>query len=815
MEMRSTRISELKQNHELSIMWRLLNAIDSCQDQTCGKLISNGRPSSKQITARPRKIDQLTSFDEECRRIQNQNEVELGNVKADDEYMPSETYEAIYQIIEQHQCEKIDHQLIDLLLKAQNRAKEKSHKAHHLSSCYLSDAANLFHQLLPTSSNISLDNVTLAAILRTVCVHNQQEESIHTSAKAFVDRMFIHRKLISKGMVYPRSKSSSNEFGIPDSDKDLFGGLFLETESLLQRPFKNSKYPRIEKQTLKSVLDGKELEGLDSTSSSENPGSVFIARNGKMGTNSQSKSTKTNFVEQPSDRIVILKPAPQKSAKQSENVNCHCSSLQAHKKFGNFPDAKPKSFSFKEMKRKLKLTFGGTKKESSKFPNFGSKRNLEFPSEGTLPGQQGFDVILEAKRHLSARFKNVNATKTLMDKKSPKTLGRILASPERDFRAIGPRRGSPYGSDFDQMIISPYNGSARVGEIISEMPKANQGVCLSPSRHNSEVTSCDFVFENRILQIMDTKTGLSPTPSTDEEAHDDNSSSIDDIKSNGVSQLHTSEVPTDTNSYDIQKLQLTDATELQKADETGSISENEVSTSTIDGLPSIPSNINQLDSANTIKHQGEHQSPVSVLDPFFTEDANSPPSATLESGQFLGHQFKPRRLDFDPPNSCMQEQDHLSQYVHSVLEASCLDWDQLSEIASTHEEILDSFLFYEVEFSPVDGYFDPKLLFDRINEILVDIYEFHFCSPPWPSFVKPKIKPGPLAELVLDEVMKGADFFLLPRTERRTLDQLVSKDVAKCGSWIDIRVDTEELVNEISEEYVEECMLDVLLEFYT
>ncbi|CAA0812166.1 Phosphatidylinositol N-acetyglucosaminlytransferase subunit P-related [Striga hermonthica] len=756
MERRSTRISELRQKQELSIMWRLLNATESCQDQPCGKSISNRRPSSKRITARPRKIDQLTSFDAECRRIRIRNEAELGNVKADDEYMPSETYETIYQIIEQHQCEKVDPQLINLLVKAHNRVKEKSRKAHHLSSCYLSDAANLFHQLLPTSSKMSLDSVTLAAILRTVCVHNHREESIHTSAKAFVDRMFIHRKLISKGMVYPRSKSSSNAFEIPDSDKDLFGGLFLDTESLLQRPFKNSKYPQIEKNTLKSVLDGKELERLDSTSSSEKPGSLFIARNGKMDTNPQSKSTETNFVEQPSDRIVILKPAPQKSAKQSEYVNCHCSSLQSQKKFGKFPEAKPKSFSFREMKRKLKHAFGGTKKESSKIQNFGSKGNLDFPTEGTLPGQQEFDVILEAKKHLSARLKKVNATETVTDKKSPKTLGRILSSPERDFRAIGPRRGSPHDSDFDQMIFNPYNGSARVGEIISEMPKGKRGVCLSPSRHYSEVTSCGFVFENRILQIMDTKTGFSPTPSTD-----DNSSSIDDINSN----------------------------------------------------------------ANTIKLQGEHQSPVSVLDPFFTEDANSPPSTTLQSGQFSGHQCKPRRLDFDqcsfdssrhdPPNSCMQEQDHLSQYVHSVLEASCLDWDQLSEIASPHEEILDSFLFHEVEFSSVDGYFDLKLLFDRINEILVEIYEFHFCSPSWPSFVKPKIKPWPLAELVHDEVMKGAEFFLLPRTERRTLDQLVSKDVAKCGSWIDIRVDTEELVNEISDECVEECTLDVLLEFYT
>lgn len=150
-----------------------------------------------------------------------------------------------------------------------------------------------------------------------------------------------------------------------------------------------------------------------------------------------------------------------------------------------------------------------------------------------------------------------------------------------------------------------------------------------------------------------------------------------------------------------------------------------------------------------------------------------------------------------------------------VLQASCLTWDQLSEIRSPPEELLHASLFDEVEFPPADCYYDPKLLFDHINEVLLEIYKCHFCSPPRLAFTKRKIRSGPLAELVLDGIMTEAEFYLLPTTEKRTLDQLVSKDVANCRSWLDVRLDTEQIVIEISQDVLEESILDILLEFHT
>ncbi|KAK6137478.1 hypothetical protein DH2020_028783 [Rehmannia glutinosa] len=638
MERRSARISKLRQKHELSCMWGLFSIIESCQGRTSRKLISNGRPLNKHIIDYPRKLDQLASFDEECRRIQNEADLASATIDASAksvgtfirEEMPFEKHKTKQNTVEGQQHGKIDSEIVDLLVKTHKRAKENSQNAYQSSSSRrFKNAANLIHQLPSTSAEISLNELTLAAILGAVYAQNHQEESIQ----------------MDKGEMH---------------------------------------------------------------------GNTFATQKGKTNKNLLQKSPKTSFVARPSDRIVILKPAPQ-NVKHSENVTCHCSYLQSHQ-------------------------------NSSKEAPF-------------------------CKIQKSKWCRDSDERKTL------KTLGRILSSPEHDFWPVSPRRDSQHSSDSAQMRFSPYNTLHRVTESSSKISNGRERACRSPLRPNTEVTSsCD----------------------------DADISATHDMKSNGEPkivemdrilrpQIHTSEVPSEINSIG------------------NSFSENEALSSTVDEFPSTPLSIDQLDAADSIKNQEEHRSPVSVLEPFYTEDANSPPSVTCQTD---GQQLKPLRLVFE---ECIQEQDHLSQYVHSVLQASCLNWDQLSRIKFPPEELLDASLYDEVEFLLTDCYFDPKLLFDRINEVLLELYQSHFCSPPWPAYVKPKIRSSPLGELVLDEIMTGADFYLLPRTEKRTLDQLVSKDVADCRSWLDVRFDTERIVTEISEDFMEESILDILvilLEFH-
>ncbi|KAL8543618.1 hypothetical protein ACS0TY_004260 [Phlomoides rotata] len=847
METRSSRIQELKEKNELSRMWGLFSILESCQGHPGHKLISNGRPmNNKHIIADyPRK-----SFDEECQRIQKEAGLRsvpvdarvktLGNFDA--ENTPIDEHKSKRSIVKIREHIKMDSEL-ERVVKTQKRERKSRENAYQSSSCCLDNAGCSIHQVPSTSAEVSLNKLTLAAILEAaVCAQNHHEESklseyvkrsnhlgkydngdeihikqVQMRAKAFVDQMFINRKLICN-------------------------------------------------KTVKSILDANfsEREGLDASSSTES----------RLKMRSMSKN-----VRQKSDKIVILKPAP-RNVKHSGNVTSHCSLLQAHNKSSRrVSDAKTTSFSFREMKRKLKHTFGVSRKEqsllvgnseklsqecicggvdirksvnsSTNSEQKGMKKDLKSNrgsdvacetddarkkldiSSVALSKKKEFDVILEAKRHLSARLRNINSLEGATSKKSPKTLQRVLSSPEHDFRPLGP--------DSEQMRFSPQNTSLRATESSSQVLNGMESARFSPLRSNREVTSCDDHDEyDHALHLMEAKT-CSPTPRTEEEVHDSDISITDDTKSNGESDiletdiiLHPDLHVSEKEQSDVKKCDTTRTTQIndtmkpQKHEEiathsttSDSLSENEAITVTGDDSPSPSFSIYKLDMANTIKYHEEHRSPVSVLEPFFVEDTDSPPSTTPQSAR---KQLQPRRLDFeecsfesiphDPSISYMEDEDHLMQYVQLVVQASNLNWDQLSQVSYPPEELLHESVFDEVELPPLDCYYDPKLLFDHINELLMEICECHCCSPYWlPLITIPRIMSTPLAEVVLDEIMSEADFYLLPMTEKRTLDQLVSKDVEKCRSWLDVRLDTERIVIDISEDVLVESILDIVLEF--
>ncbi|PIM98349.1 hypothetical protein CDL12_29171 [Handroanthus impetiginosus] len=805
---------ELRERNELSCTWGLSSIIESCQGCPSHKLISDGRLQKKHIIDCPRKLDQITSFDEECRKIQN--EVELASVR-----------------VKREQHGKMDSEFVDFLAKAHKRAMKKSRKA------------SLTGELPSTSDEISLNKLKLAAILEAsecfqrsirLGMYGQVDEiNMQMSAKAFVDRIFIQRRLICNEGTTSESKPFSEALKVLNSDKNLFLKLLPDPNSLLEKCSKNS-----------SVRD------------SEKPGTQLTTRKGKMNKNS---GKKTDYP--PSDRIVILKPVPS-NAKRSEIVTCHCSSMQFQRTTSRrVSDAKPMSFSFKEMKRKLKHTFGGTSDEVSNDRStikVGDERNcrgvdiMSYCSSSTsaqrkeklckkqdlrfmkssdigcvtetvrkkldfgFSKKQEFDVILEAKRHLSARLNNVNSAKTVTSVTSPKALGRILSSPKCDLWPLSPRKDSQYCS---------YNTSPGANEGSGLIPNGGRSSCPNPLRPNTEVTSHDDYAKYEGTKIS------SLIQSTVEGVHDTVISMTENMKSNGESktvegnsilrpELHISEAPIGRNSTNVTRsMQRTVTKELHKDDDESvthslldTLSENEAFTSSVDDFLSTPL---------SMKYQEEHRSPVSVLQPFFTEDENSPPSITHQTAR---QTLQPLRLDFEecsfesfPQNqtncSMEEEQDHLAQYVDLILQTASLTWDQLSEIESLPDKLLDSSLLDEVEFLFTDCYFDPKLLFDRINEVLLEIYQSHFCSPPWLASVKPRIRYTPLAELVVDEIMTQAEFYLLRRTERRTLDQLVSKDVAECRSWLDVRFDTERIMIDVSEDVLEESLLEILLEFHT
>ncbi|KAH6783295.1 hypothetical protein C2S52_008254 [Perilla frutescens var. hirtella] len=847
MARRSSRIEEMREKNEVSsCMWGLFSILESCQGRPSHKMISNGRPENRQIIDYPRKLlDPVASFDEECRKIHNRAGVR--SVLVDAKGMSIEKHKS-------KQYAKKDVERLDCLMRTHKRTRSSSQDAYQSSSCCLNNAARLMAELPSTSAEMSLNKLTLAAILGAVCAQNHHKETklseylqrnnyldqvdqsniqqVQMRAKAFVDQMFINRKLALKEGRSSDSKSFSDALDVLNSKRNLFMELLPNPNSMLARRVKKLSLPQTEKDTIKSVLATNTSEceeGLDATTSAK---------------------SETALANQTSDKIVILKPAPRNAKK----VTCNCSSLQfATKSSRRVSEMKTASFSFREIKKKLKHTFGVTKKDRSQLlcistPGVGSecicdgveirnsfssstsaekkeklkstrgsdigcvddtsRRKLDVPS-ARYSNKEEFDVILEAKRHLFTRLSSLNSVEAVTSNKPPRTLERILSSPEHELWPFSPRRDSLYFSGAAEMRFSPnYNTSPRV--TVSSSHARNE------SRSNTEIASCHD--QSKSLLTADAK-ACSMILRTEAEAEADN------MKTNGESKAVqmksfpppesrvSGETLSGTISTRITKpLETTDIIKANKCDgiTMDSFTENEAATYTLD--------------EKYIKYQEEHRSPVSVLEPFFIEDANSPPTITLQTGQFSAiKQLQPRRLDFEDssfeslPQYQEEEEEeeeyHLCQYVQSVIEASCLNWDHLSEITTPPEELLllHESLFDEVELPSLDFCYDPKLLFDHINEVLTEIYKRQFCSPPWLQVsATPKTRPAepPLAELVVDEILAEAEFFLLATTERRTLEQIVSKDVVNCRWWLDVRLDMEHIVVEISEAVLEESLLE-------
>ncbi|XP_042036124.1 uncharacterized protein LOC121782381 isoform X2 [Salvia splendens] len=739
--------------------------------------------------------------------------------------MPIEQHRNKRDIVKRQQYGKTDCELVDhRLTKTQKKTRKNSQDIYQpSSSCRLNNVARLMTEVPSTSTESD-------STLGVVCAGNHRKEiqlseylqrnsflekydkvdnishkQVQMRAKAFVDQIYIDRRIVLEEGRNSESKSFSNALEVLSSKRDLYMEFLPDPNSMLAMPSKNmDKKDKIESELSEDSTSAKSRSTLVMDEAAIMNKNILQRINYEL-----TCSSKAYFTTQPSDKIVLLRPDPRNGL---GNRTCSCSSLHFPKSNIRVSEEKTASYSFREMKKKLKLSFGVTKKESRNCCNSstnaekerkvlknqvlksrrGSESDIACVADTTrrklyVSSDRSFnkpesDMILEAKRHLSTRLNNLTSVEGVTSRKSPVALEWILSSPEHDSWPFSPRRDSLYCPGSAERF-SPYNTTPRVIE-----------------------SSCHV--QNELRPNTVDATAYSVTPRTEAASRENYFLTADKMKTDGEVLSETTK-PSET----------TETVKAQKCDgiamRLSSLAENEAVNSTLDDFPSTSSNGgHHIDSAENIKFQEEHQSPVSVLEPFFVEDTTSPPTISLQTGR---KPLQPHRLIFEEcsfdsspqhtpasAHPCMEEQ--LCQYVQLVMDASSLDWDHLSEIRSQPEQLLiHESLFEEVELPPLGCYYDPKLLFDRINQLLLEMYECHHCSPlPVPL----KARPGPLAETVLDEILAEADHFLLPTTEGRSLDEIVSEG-AKCEPWLDdVRLDTERIVVEISEAILEEALLE-------
>lgn len=124
--------------------------------------------------------------------------------------------------------------------------------------------------------------------------------------------------------------------------------------------------------------------------------------------------------------------------------------------------------------------------------------------------------------------------------------------------------------------------------------------------------------------------------------------------------------------------------------------------------------------------------------------------------QPLWNQFEPETSASDRTKcakSLTEEKESVFESVKLVIQASGCNWDEFYSRLLFSNQLLDPSLVDEIEF-----YSDQlcrDLLFDCINEVLVEVCENYFGRSPLVSFVKPGIRPLPNMRSTILEISEG------------------------------------------------------------
>lgn len=462
----------------------------------------------------------------------------------------------------------------------------------------------------------------------------------------------------------------------------------------------------------------------------------------------------------------------------------------------------------------------------------------------------GSNIYVEAKKHLSEMLKNEGENPELVTRQLPKSLGRILSLPEYNGSPCcsSPRK---YGDDIfitTQIRLSP---RGIVKNDLSGLLQENTSNHPSPRKHHLEsqpgISSSDS--EDKI-QSLDTNGAISlrvdqehfieiesitedtlvaevqSSPAivvdieeTTESEHEEEEkmiiSSIDstsDLIGGDIDKEDTREV----DNTQVSSQLLKDSSPCLELPLSG---ENQLPSSPEESPPRCPVSIEIEDSDCAIDKM-ERPSPISILEPLFTDDDISPASTISQPVEI---EIQPRHIHFEEQSSAsdqgictrisLEDEESAFEYVEAVLLGSGLNWDEFLVRWISMYEILDSSLFDEVELFSSRPRHDQKLLFDCANDALEEVCEVYFAYFSGISHDKMNIKPSPKGMDLIQEIWQHVEWHMFQLPQPHSLEQLVKADLARSRKWMNIQSDIELIVSEMGETIFTELVDETVLSF--
>ncbi|KAB2608612.1 hypothetical protein D8674_011780 [Pyrus ussuriensis x Pyrus communis] len=664
------------------------------------------------------------------------------------------------------------------------------------------------------------------------------------AAEAIVSQKFIN------GVNY-QSKQFSDALQILNSNKELFIKLLQDPNSLLVKHIEDLRESQARKHQSKSVCE-ENISEQRTSKARQSEGPSGIHKLNSCDIYPSQASGDCGF----SERIVVLTPTPPRLQNSSDSINS-CSSIQSYYSLrSNGETERPANFSLSHIKRKLRRAIGvSSKEQDSKTINgtlqispcqvseddskgkgveiirrnspgsnnaadsgvvskssldIENRVNISKVNEGesnigceaastsgcglqnsnislaSRPKRKESETFVEAMEHLSELLTNGKKDKNNFERQAQKTWEKVASFPEYDFLPTrSPARDWENTFVDEPMRFSPYGNYQLVYENKSRLQKEKKTCYSSPLRQDIEAMPENKKLDDQ-LQVIDIQRNIHTRGLGDNSRLKGEPSSLEVL----------------TKPDSMEKTNTTETSDATCQGETDPF-EDQPLTSSPDVFSATPI-IQRVESSDNIEDKREQPSPVSVLEHYYL-DVTSPASTISEPAEELQSQPLTRST------SSLSEHQVISEYVRAVLQASSLNWDELSLMWHSSDQLLDPFLFDAVKLQAYQFSDDCMLLFDCINEVLVEVYHTQLPYSPWVSFIKPiASRQLSIEKTVIHEVMKSVDWYLLPHSSPRKLQKIVEKDITSSGTWLDLRNDSEEVVFEMVEDVLEELIMETI-----
>ncbi|KAK1418685.1 hypothetical protein QVD17_27831 [Tagetes erecta] len=749
-------------------MWGLISIFDFRHGHTTRRLLSDKRIVTKDIVASeyPTSEDNtLMSFDERHVSIEDVS----GNEKPAVDVVKTSVKELMEEemVSEQDSIKQISGDEVE-------KVSKKSWGDHEMSiSC-------------PPSSQKTSQYGDLEALIKEILLIYQRRNNHDLDEERSRTFTIVEEKLSAAVEVFMNEKSSDQNQEKTNHSKDLidtFQMLSSNKELFLKLLQDQASLNANEEQKSKSTAKSNQLEN-------DSKAGMPLTRKHRNFFFRRSKSQES----MPVSRIVILKPNSLENQFKVEN-DVHSERLSSH-------------FSFMEIKKRLRKSIGkeqqkpgGNEKTVGEGSNGWSSPNRDHfyserftkrierisklkdsdikqreDDENNGSSRHISNIYTEAKKHLSEMLTGGDEDADLMMENLPKTLGKILSFPE--YNSLSPRFSPRKENDRENFGLVNEDQPCSVSANLEEKPKALDDVNLD--------------------------TCMGATPSTIME--DKSPEGFREIeKQEEMVVLDDSCEPCSSSERTDENVDVSDEETSPRCLKLDSPEENGFSSPV--GL-SHSHNVEEPD--NSTNDKTDRPSPVSVLEPLFSDNEISPASTVSRPVEYA---LQPLRIRFEDQETrtrnCTENEESAYEYVEALLLASDLNWDEFGKRWISSMQILDSSLFEEVEIFSSRPSHDQRLLFDSTNEVLQEICDCYLDFFRQLSFIKMKIQPVPKGANLINEVWERIELHLKDNYPL-SLDQLVKKDLGVSRTWMDLSSDSREIVFEIDESIFEDIMDDTL-----